>query len=372
MGSMSAGSDAQAVFFDGRSNRRRIVSLRLADVLEIDEDGEQLTSWPYADIRRAEGASGVLRLRLEPVNSLARLEIRDPALAEEVAARCHALDAASGKGHAKHVVFWSLAAACSIILVVIFIIPLLADRLAPLVPASVERRLGDAVDNQVRVVFGKKVCNNPEGAAAFAKLVEKLRVAGGISTPLDAQVLDSSISNAVALPGGKIYLLKGMLNDAQHADEIAGLLNMLNRDEIAGVLAHELGHVKARDGLRRLIQTSGTAFLIGLLFGDVSGSGVLLLAGRTLLDASYSRENEFDADSFSINVMNKLGRSPTAMGEFLVRITAKKEFGPTILSSHPLSAERLERMRKIVRGPMGPELLTAAEWQALKGVCGAR
>jgi predicted Zn-dependent protease len=360
MGSMSAGSEIQAVYFDGRSNRRRMVKLRAGAALEILENGEPVAHWPYADIRRAEGDGSVLRLRLEPVNSLARLEIRDPAAAQEIAAHCFALDAHDGKGHVKHVVFWSLAAACSIILVVIFIIPLLADRLAPLVPASVERRLGDAVENQVRIVFGKKVCNNPDGAAAFAKLVEKLRVAAGIETPLEAQVLDSSISNAVALPGGKIYLLKGMLNDAEHADEIAG------------VLAHELGHVKARDGLRRLIQTSGTAFLIGLLFGDVSGSGVLLLAGRTLLDASYSRENETDADTFSINVMNKLGRSPTAMGEFLVRITAKKEFGPTILSSHPLSAERLERMRKIPRGPMGPELLTAAEWQALKGVCAAR
>jgi Zn-dependent protease with chaperone function len=369
MVSMSADSDAQApssvregqaVFFDGLSNRKHAVMLRLAEQLELIEAGERVANWPYADIRRAEGVSEFLRLRLEPVNSLARLEIRDAALAAAVAARSVNLDASSGKGHVKRVVFWSLAAAVSIVLVAVFLIPLVADRLAPLVPASVERRLGEAVDQQVRVIFGKKTCTNPEGVAAFRKLVEKLRVAGDIRTPLDAQVLDSKISNAIALPGGKIYLFSGMLNDARHADEIAG------------VLAHELGHVMNRDGMRRLIQTSGTAFLIGLLFGDVSGSGVVLLAGRTLLDASYSRENEHDADSFSINVMNKLGRSPTAMGEFLVRITAKKEFGPSIFSSHPLSAERLERMRKVTRGPMGAELLTAAEWQALKGVCSAR
>jgi predicted Zn-dependent protease len=363
MGSMSAGSDVhtpredEAVYFDGQSNRKRMVTLRLGEALELIEAGQRIASWAYPDIRRAEGESAFLRLRLEPVNSLARLEIRDATLAGQVAARSVNLDASSGKGHVKRVVFWSLAAAVSIVLVAVFLIPLAADRIAPLVPSSVERRLGDAVDQQVRLMLGRKVCTNPAGVAAFAKLIEKLRVAGGIEMPLEAQILESKISNAVALPGGKIYMLSGMLNDAQHADEIAG------------VLAHEIGHVRNRDGLRRLIQTSGTAFLIGLLFGDVSGSGVVLLAGRTLLDASYSRENETDADNFSINVMNKLGRSPTAMGEFLVRLTAKKEFGPSIFSSHPLSAERLERMKKITRGPMGPELLTAEEWRALKGVC---
>lgn len=366
MDSMSVDSDAQtpplseAVFFDGLSNRKRMVTLRLADSLELIEAGEPVASWPYAGIRRAEGASGFLRLRLEPVNSLARLEIRDAVLAEAVAARSVNLDAGSGKGHVKHVVFWSLSAAVSIVLVAVFLIPLAANQIAPLVPASVERRLGDMVDQQVRVIFGKKVCNNPDGVAAFTKLIEKLRVAGGVEVQLDAQVLDSPVSNAVALPGGRIYLFRGMLNDARHADEIAG------------VLAHELGHVKNRDGMRRLIQTSGTAFLIGLLFGDVTGSGVVLLAGRTLLDASYSRENETDADDFSIAVMNKLGRSPIAMGEFLIRLTAKRETGRNIFASHPLSAERLERMRKATRTGVGPALLTPEEWQAMKGVCSTR
>lgn len=367
MGSMSADSDrpnataeaAPAIYYDGQSNRKRMVTLRLGEKLDIIEAGETIARWPYADIRRTDGGSH-LRIRLEPVNSLARLEIRDAALAEAVTARSTAIDAAEGKGHVKQVVFWSFAAACSIVLIVAFVIPALSDRLAPLVPAPLERRLGGAVDNQVRVLFGNKNCSNPEGAAAFTKLVEKLRVAGGLDVPLDAQVLDSKISNAIALPGGKIYLMRGMLDDAQHADEIAG------------VLAHELGHVHNRDGLRRLIQMGSTSFLVGLLFGDVTGSGAVILVARSLFDASYSRENETDADSFSINVMNKLGRSPTAMGEFLVRITKKKEFGPTIFASHPLSEERLARMRKEGRPVSGPELLTAQEWNALKDVCKGR
>jgi predicted Zn-dependent protease len=349
-------AESEAVFYDGHSNRKRSVALRLSEALEMIEDGAMIARWDYADIRHADGG-GRVRLRLAAANSLARLEITDAALAQEVIARCSHIDAAEGKGHVKRVVFWSLAAACSIVLVVTFIIPALSSWLAPLVPLRVEQQLGRAVDNQVRVLFGGKICTSQEGAAAFAKLVEKLRVAGALDAPLDAQIIDSKISNAMALPGGKIYLFRGMIEDAQHADEIAG------------VLAHELGHVRNRDGLRRLIQMGSTSFLIGLLFGDVTGSGAVLAVARSLFDASYSRENETDADTFSIDVMQKLGRSPTAMGELLVRITKKHEFGPTIFSTHPLSEDRLARMRQEKRVATGPELLTPQEWQALKDAC---
>jgi predicted Zn-dependent protease len=352
-------AESESVYFDGQSNRKRAVTLRLGEALEILEAGIPVARWDYADIRRADGG-GRVRLRLAAADSLARLEIPDAALAEKIIARCGSIDAAEGKGHVKRVVFWSLAAACSIVLVVALVIPALSSWLAPLVPASAERQLGRAVDNQVRVLFGGKICTSPEGTAAFGKLVEKLRVAGGLDAALDAQIIDSKISNAMALPGGKIYLFRGMIEDARDADEIAG------------VLAHELGHVRNRDGLRRLIQMGSTSFLIGLLFGDVTGSGAVLIVARSLFDASYSRDNETDADTFSIEIMQKLGRSPSAMGELLVRITKKHESGPTIFSTHPLSEDRLSRMRAEKRSFTGPELLTAQEWQALKDACKTR
>ncbi|MCP6768804.1 M48 family metallopeptidase, partial [Klebsiella pneumoniae] len=88
---------------------------------------------------------------------------------------------------------------------------------------------------------------------------KKLAKSGGIDQPLEAEVLSSSIPNAFALPGGKIYLLDGLLQKAQSADEIAG------------VIAHELGHVRHRDNMRKVIQNGGTSFLIGILFGDITG-----------------------------------------------------------------------------------------------------
>jgi predicted Zn-dependent protease len=187
-----------------------------------------------------------------------------------------------------------------------------------------------------------------------------LRAAGEIGMEFDAHVLASRTPNAFALPGGKIYLLDGLLQRAQSADEIAG------------VLAHEMGHLKHRDSMRRLIQTGGTSFLLGLLFGDVTGAGAVILVVRTMLNASYSRDQEQNADGFAIEVMRRLGRSPTPMGELLVRIAnLRAERSMSFANSHPMSEGRLAIMRELDRPATGPELLSAAQWQALKRICGS-
>ena len=196
--------------------------------------------------------------------------------------------------------FWSAAAVCSIVAVVLYGIPFAADRLAPLVPMSVENRIGEAVDKQVRVMLGGKTCDGAAGRAAFVSMVDKIRRAAGIETPLDAAVLSSSVPNAFALPGGKVYLLDGLLQKAR------------NPDEVAGVIAHELGHVHHRDNLRKIIQEGGTSFLVGLLLGDVIGATAVIFAARSVLDASYSREAEQRADAFAVETMHTarpLGRA---------------------------------------------------------------
>lgn len=347
--------DITAVFYDGTSNRKRAVTLRYGDALAIVEDGAVVATWPYADVRRADGAKR-LRLFCTSALPLARLEIADPDAAAAVAARFPKLDAGRGGAQTGRVVAWSLAAAVSIVLVTVYGIPLLADRLAPLVPFAMEKRIGEAVDRQAKAVFGGVICARPDGQAAFDKMMAKIKDAGGFDAPLEAHVLSSSITNAYALPGGKVYLLDGLLQRAR------------NVDEVAGVMAHELGHAQNRDGLRKIIQTGGSSFLIGLLFGDVTGGSAVLFAARSIANASYSREAESRADAFTVKAMNGLGRSPRPMGEFLVRITGGGKVA-TVIDSHPLSADRLERMKKDDRGEAGPPILTDAEWQALRQIC---
>ena len=358
----------KAIFFDGLSSRRRQVMLTLGDALEIAEfsdvqPGWTVTRWTYDEIRRADSPAGILRLTSTSAPPLARLEIRDAALSADLVARCPRIDEhlTTGRGVAK-IVGWSVAAAVSIVCVVLFGVPLAADRLAPLVPKPIERRIGDASEVQVKTIFRGQTCDDAAGQAAFRKLVNRLRDAAGLDDDsMTAGVLRTSVPNAFALPGGKVYVLSGLLDKAE------------SPDELAGILAHELGHLKHHDNMRGLIYNGGTSFLIGLLFGDVTGSSAVIFASRSVVEASYSREAETAADTFAIEIMHKLGRSPKPAAELMFRITGKEGGSglATILASHPLTEDRLARMTSEDRPASGPPLLTDKEWQALKGICGS-
>ncbi|HZO48446.1 MAG TPA: M48 family metallopeptidase [Xanthobacteraceae bacterium] len=359
---MQDAQEVAAVYFDGASSRKHQVTLRVGAALEIVEDGAVVATWPFEAIRRADGSTvNRLRLSCAAAAPLARLEIEDPATIAAVTARSSALDVdRGGRRHVARIVFWSGAAVVSILAMVVYGLPLIADRLAPLVPYSVERRIGTAVDLQIRTLFGDKTCEAPAGKAAFRSMVEKLRVAGGIEHPLDANVLQHKVPNALALPGGKVYFFDSLLEKAE------------SPDEVAGILAHELGHVHHRHVMRGIIHQGGTSYLAGLLLGDVIGGGAVIFATRQLLQASHSRESEQEADDFATMVMRKLGRSPVPPTQLLFRITGeqgKKLGGFTILNSHPLTEARVAAAKKNDVPNTGPEILSPEEWRALKAIC---
>ena len=352
-----------AVFFDGRSSRRRNVTLTLADCLVIaDSEASSdtpLAFWPYDTVRRVDGPEDVLRLACTAAPPLARIELRDAAARANMLRLCPALD---GPGGAAIVSAWriaaaSLAAAAAILGMVWFGMPVLANRLVAIIPYAWEKPLGDAVDPRVRAMFGT-ACENPDGVAALHKLVGQLQAVAQLPVTPDPAVLQSTVPNAFALPGGRVYVLSGLLAIAQ------------NPDELTGVLAHELGHVARRDGLKRLIREGGTAFLIGLLFGDVTGSGAVLMAGRIVLGAAHSRAAEEDADAFAVTVMYRLGRPTAPMGALLERVTGpERDAVPSILRDHPLTPDRKAMLEADHTLTTGPVLLEPVEWRALKRIC---
>src|SRR5260221_12659226 len=148
-----APAGGSAIYFDGKSNQRRTVTLHFVDRLEIRDGDTVLAAWAYGDIRRADGPSGMLRLSALTAPGLARLEVRDAAAAADLVARCANLDENTpGRRGVAAIVGWSLAATISIVAVVLFGVPLAADRLSPLGPDAFERRLREVAFTQ-----GKKL-----------------------------------------------------------------------------------------------------------------------------------------------------------------------------------------------------------------------
>lgn len=355
-----AATEGDAIYFDGESSRRRIVRARLADRLELVEQGLTIAIWRWDAIRRADGGRGVARFSCREAAELARLDVADTAFAAEIAARCASLDGegAAHSGNLRAIIGWSLAAALSIALIAIFGVPAIAARLTDLIPRGVEAKLGDAVAGQVDAIFGGRTCDEPQGAAAFDKLAGTLWSVGDFPAPVKISVRQSVVPNAFAIPGDRVYVLSALIDKADNADELAG------------VIAHEFGHVAHRDGLREMISSGGSAFLFGLLLGDVTGSGAVLIASRTMLNAAHSREAEANADAFAARAMLRLGRSPAPLGEFLLRMTGQQQGGAmALLASHPLTQDRLAELKRLDAHVTAAPLLTDGEWKALKGIC---
>jgi Zn-dependent protease with chaperone function len=363
------------IFFDGACTRRHEVSVELAPegLLVRDAEGTVLAGWRYNQLDHLAAPDHVLRLGKAGSPLLARLEVRDPKFAAAIDARSLPVDR-SGRGERRmrtKVIAWSLAATASLLLLAVYGVPHLATQLTPLIPVSTERKLGALVEKQVRASLdtgragAEFECGNAArqqpGRAAFDKLMTKLATAAALPIPIQAQVVQQPEANAFALPGGYIYVFKGLIDRAE------------TPDELAGVIAHEIGHVAHRDGTRSVLQDAGISLLFGMLLGDFVGGGAVVLAAKTILRTKYSREVENAADSYGVALMTKIGGDPRALGKFLLRIAGTPHTGPKLLLDHPEARERAAAIEAIAGSAPTRPLLDGAEWAALKNICaGAR
>jgi Zn-dependent protease with chaperone function len=366
----AADAVGRAIYFDGTSSARHEVVIDADDggLRIFGADGRELDHWRYGELHRLSAPDGVLRLGRTGETLLARLEVRDAALASAIEDRAPSLDrgGAADRRLRRKVVGFSFAAIVSVIGTAIFGLPALTTRLVPYVPVSVEKKLGLAVDKEVRSSLDTHqlgagfACTDPAGQGALDALTKTLAAGAALPVPIHIEVVRRNEPNAFALPGGHIYLFQGLITRAQ------------SPDELAGVLAHEVGHVAHRDGTRTVLQAAGLSFLFGMMLGDFVGGGAVVIAAKTVLRSSYSRHVEADADTYSVGLMGKIGGDQRALAAILARIVSDKEEGLKILRDHPETKERISAINAMATGGPGAAtpLLDAAQWRAVKAMCG--
>ena len=368
-----ATTSGSAIFFDGVTSTRHTVRLELDDgaLLVRSAAGAVLARWPFDNLAQLSWDDGVLRLGYGRGTNLARVEVRDPELAraiDEVSLPVDRTERAQRRSRRK-VVLWSCAAVLSLLFAAVFGIPELASRVAPIVPYSLERKLGEAVDEQVREMLGAGSASNKDafecGAAESERagreileaLVARLAAVAELPVPLKLSVVRRPETNAVALPGGRIYVFEKLIGEAR------------SPDELAGVIAHEIGHVAHRDGTRSVLQTAGLSLLFGLVLGDFVGGGAVVLAAKTVLKLAYSREVETAADLYSVALMEQAGGDPRALGVFLQRVAGVSEPGMKILLNHPEAKARADIINARSADKPRTPLLSSDDWATLKRIC---
>src|SRR5436309_6413794 len=132
-------SAGTGVFFDGVTSARRAVLVEMARdgvVVRDAEERDMLARWPYDKLDHLAAPEGVLRLGHAGARTLARLEVRDPTLAAAIDEASVPVDrsGASERRSRVRVISWSVAAVVSLVLGAVFGVPMLADKIAPLVP----------------------------------------------------------------------------------------------------------------------------------------------------------------------------------------------------------------------------------------------
>lgn len=146
------------------------------------------------------------------------------------------------------------------------------------------------------------------------------------------KVLNTKDVNALAVPGGFIYVFKGLV-DYMPSDE-----------ELAGVLSHEVGHIVKRHTVRQIEKSMATQLAFAILFGN---RGALLqnLTYNAIM-AGYSRGDERDADQLGFNQLLKAGYNPYSMIMTLQKLDDLPQKGSYgIFSSHPEPESRVERVK---------------------------
>lgn len=179
-------------------------------------------------------------------------------------------------------------------------------------------------------------------------------------------VVDTSLVNAMALPGGFVYVTRGLI-------EQSGQL-----DELAGVMAHEIGHVVRRHSVTQL-QKAGKREIALLMLCTLTnvcntiGGEIAVQLGADAATAHYSQHDEAEADSEAVVITAVSGIDPAGLSAFLERVLAQRTERPTSLdaffASHPTDEARIFALRRQITGlghPAGQLLRDTPEFHAVQ------
>ncbi|MDR4494628.1 MAG: M48 family metallopeptidase [Nitrospirales bacterium] len=356
-------------YYDGRSPIPRHVRVTVEPSgLTLKVPGGTTRFWGYQELRQTQGRYSGEEVRLERGSGIDEtLVVPNPgillAIHQEGGTRTSHLHHPGTRG--RRVFLTILAAlACVPVIYAIFSwgIPGLAGPITKAIPISWEIRLGEFVIQE----FTKNhaACDDPELTANIETIMMSL------TNPLTQSpysfrvtVVDSPMVNALAAPGGNIIVFRGLLEDTDRPEELAG------------VLAHEIQHVRLRHGMRLIVQHMSMAVIIAALSGDTSGMlSYGLQAAQTLQSLSYGREAEHQADEEGLSLLLQAHIDPNGMMTFFSKLSqAQRDNSPLrYLSTHPSTEERIRHLENLLPAqiPQIQPFPFAKNWEHIRSLCG--
>lgn len=206
-----------------------------------------------------------------------------------------------------------------------------------------EVAIGQNIARQVAAEY--KISTNPYDISRVTQIGEKVvAVCARREINYYFYVIEEDEKNAFSVPGGYVYVYKG-------------LLDLLNDDELAFVLAHEVGHIVSRHSIKRLQSAMGCNLLLIASIGfpsDAQFSRGLQFALAQIM-AGYSREDEFTADELAVQYVKESGLKPAAGIDVLEKLYQenKKKLQPiSYFRTHPFTAQRIKHIKETLHLPI--------------------
>jgi len=219
--------------------------------------------------------------------------------------------------------------------------------LVNLIPYSTEARWASHLPS-----FSEGACDlSPESSAALEKLRKRLSLPSDGDLEIHLHIVESSEVNAFAFLGGQVFLNSALLDEAESAEEVAG------------VLAHEISHVKNRDVLHAI----AGQLVTGLLLAQVGDSTVLTKIFTQVAGLRFTRKQEEAADQGALERLKASHISTQPLARFFKRLQSTG-VSVALLSDHPNSDARA-KLAESTNVPNPTPVLSDDEWTLLKATC---
>lgn len=364
-----------AVFFDGETAHDRAVMVeRVGGELHFSGENIPLTRWSIAGLHPIDPPSPGQPFRLTHDSQKgSRLILRDEAFIADLIAANGALRGGYTFRHLGQVLGWTvggLAVAAALGWLAMSFLP---QQLARFLPDDWRNRVGGQIVSSL--VGASRKCETPGATEAWAAMVATLAEGNPNLPPISVSVYDVPVMNAFAAPGGKIVITRELLKEAEAPNEVAG------------VLAHEIGHVARLHPEAQMVRLTGIQVLASVITNGGSGEWAGNIAALAAV-FRYSREAEREADEYARATMQAASIDPMGLKRFFEKVlklekaaanpgqaqsaakpTALERIG-NIFATHPGTEERIKDIQPLPAGRAPVEVMTGEQWSALKAVCG--
>jgi Zn-dependent protease with chaperone function len=356
-----------AFYLDGQSSKQKTVTVRIAGnllLLDAAPPGtEAVAEWKLSETviekeYNDADKSGVLSNR----------QYKDARLVVSDRNAYHAVIAKLGRPHAFTIPFTLKTLLSIFVICAVFMaggymyVQHESEMLAPMIPQAYQRKIADVIIGAMDETKSRDGCNSKATLARLQKVTSKITLANHLKTAPRLVIIGNHDVNAFALPGDVIAVNEGLLEQAESAEEFAG------------VMAHEMGHLKHFHPQEALLHELGINLFSLLTIGtsDIRSAPQLVLWAQEL---SYSREKENQADAEGAVFLKAANINPEGMAKFLKREGARHASGIVpdgewgkYFSDHPDSNARADLFRADKKAKYAPAM-DALDWTLVKITC---